>query len=220
MDVQPFKVQVPDAVLEDLQKRLERTRWPDEVPGSAWDYGSNLEYIRELVEYWRTRFDWRAQERTINAFNQYRANVDGTGIHFIHERGKGPNPMPIVITHGWPKSVFEMVKIIPLLTDPAGHGADPADSFDVVVPAGPGFGFSDAAPRRGMNYWRIADLWAQLMMEGLGYERFAAQGGDWGGERHGPPRIHLPFKRYRHSRDPGGRASTVSRREGARAHRS
>ena len=180
MDVQPFKVQVPDAVLEDLQKRLERTRWPDEVPGSAWDYGSNLEYIRELVEYWRTRFDWRAQERTINAFNQYRANVDGTGIHFIHERGKGPNPMPIVITHGWPKSVFEMVKIIPLLTDPAGHGADPADSFDVVVPAGPGFGFSDAAPRRGMNYWRISDLWAQLMMEGLGYERFAAQGGDWG----------------------------------------
>ena len=132
------------------------------------------------MEYWRTRFDWRAQERTINAFNQYRANVDGTGIHFIHERGKGPNPMPIVITHGWPKSVFEMVKIIPLLTDPAGHGADPADSFDVVVPAGPGFGFSDAAPRRGMNYWRIADLWAQLMMEGLGYERFAAQGGDWG----------------------------------------
>ena len=180
MDVQPFKIQVPEAVLEDLRERLARTRWPDEIPGSGWDYGSNLAYIKELVEYWRTGFDWRAQEKAMNAFTQFRATVDGLGIHFIHERGKGPNPLPIIITHGWPKTAFEMSKIIPLLADPASHGGDPADSFDVVVPSGPGYGFSDHPTQRGMDYWRIADLWAQLMTDGLGYQRFVAQGGDWG----------------------------------------
>ena len=125
MEAQPFKMNVPDAVLADLQERLASTRWPDEIPGSAWDYGSNLDYMKELVDYWRTGFDWRAQERAINAFPQYRATVDGFGIHFIHERGKGPNPIPLIITHGWPSSIAEMLKIIPLLTDPASHGADP-----------------------------------------------------------------------------------------------
>lgn len=180
MEAQPFKMNVPDAVLADLQERLASTRWPDEIPGSAWDYGSNLDYMKELVDYWRTGFDWRAQERAINAFPQYRATVDGFGIHFIHERGKGPNPIPLIITHGWPSSIAEMLKIIPLLTDPASHGADPADSFDVVVPSAPGFGFSDRPTRRGMHYWRIADLWGELMTEVLGYQRFAAQAGDWG----------------------------------------
>ena len=172
MDVQPFKIQVPEAVLGDLRERLARTRWPDEIPGSGWDYGSNLAYIKELVEYWRTGFDWRAQEKAMNAFTQFRATVDGLGIHFIHERGKGPNPLPIIITHGWPKTAFEMSKIIPLLADPASHGGDPADSFNVVVPSGPGYGFSDHPTQRGMDYWRIADLWAQLMTDGLGYQRF------------------------------------------------
>ena len=180
MEVQPFKIHVPDAVLEDLRERLAHTRWPDEIPGGNWDYGANMAYMKELVEYWRTEYDWRAQEEALNTFPQFRANVDGIGIHFIHERGRGPNPMPIIITHGWPKSVFEMYKIIPLLADPGGHGGDPADSFDVVVPAGPGFGFSDHPQRRGVNYWRIADLWAELMTDGLGYRRFAAQAGDWG----------------------------------------
>ena len=106
MDVQPFQIQVPEDVLEDLQKRLARTRWPDEIPGSGWDYGSNMAYVKELVEYWRGSFDWRAQESAINAFNQFRTTVDGLGIHFIHERGKGPNPMPLVITHGWPSTLL------------------------------------------------------------------------------------------------------------------
>ena len=180
MDIKPFKIKIPDAVLADLQERLARTRWPDEIADSEWDYGTNLGYIKGLVDYWQTGFDWRAQEDAMNAFAHYRADVEGTGIHFIHERGKGPSPLPIVITHGWPGSFFELLKIIPLLTDPASHGGDPADSFDVVAPSLPGYGFSDRPAQRGMNDLRIADLWAKLMKEGLGYQRFAAQGGDWG----------------------------------------
>ena len=180
MNIQPFKIHVSDEVLDDLKHRLDRTRWPDEIADSGWDYGSNLAYIKELVDYWRTDYDWRAQEEYLNSFSQYRATIDGIGVHYIYERGKGPNPLPVVITHGWPKSVFEMSKIIPLLTDPASHGGDPADSFDVVAPAGPGFGFSDRATNPGMTYWKIADLWHQLMTDGLGYQRYVAQGGDWG----------------------------------------
>ena len=101
MEVQPYRIHVPDETLQDLQHRLARTRWPDEIPGSGWDYGSNLDYIKELVEYWRTRFDWRAQEKALNSFSHFRAHVDGQGIHFIHQPGQGPNPLPIIITHGW-----------------------------------------------------------------------------------------------------------------------
>ena len=129
MAVTPFKVEVPDATLQDLKNRLDHTRWPDEIPGSGWDYGTNLSYIKELVEYWRTDFDWRSQEELINSFSHFKAGVDGLGIHFIHEKGKGPNPMPLVITHGWPGTFFEMYKVIPMLTDPASHGGDPADAF-------------------------------------------------------------------------------------------
>jgi hypothetical protein len=118
MDVQPCTIQIPDTLVDDLRRRLEATRWPGEIPGSDWDYGSNLGYMQELVAYWRTRFDWRAQEQRLNAFQHYKAMVDGLGIHFIHEKGKGPNPIPLVITHGWPGSFFEMSKMIPLLTDP------------------------------------------------------------------------------------------------------
>ena len=143
MDEIPLTIEVPDAVLDDLDRRLEATRWPGEIPGSDWDYGTSQGYVQELVEYWRTRFDWKAQERRINAFRHYKTIVEGLGIHFIHEQGKGPNPMPLIMTHGWPGSFFEMSKIIPLLTDPGGHGGDPADAFDVVVPSMPGYGFSD-----------------------------------------------------------------------------
>ena len=180
MDVQPFKIQVSDAVLQDLRERLARTRWPDEIPGAGWDYGTNLDYIKELVEYWRTQFDWRAQEEALNSFAHFRSNVDGMGIHFIHERGKGPNPFPLILTHGWPSSFFEMLKVVPILTDPASHGGDPADSFDVVVPSMPGYGFSDIPKQREMDIFKIADLWSQLMPEGLGYRRFGATGSDWG----------------------------------------
>ena len=180
MDVQPYKVEIPDAVLEDLKARLVRTRWPDEIPGSDWDYGTNLAYLKELVEYWRTGFDWRGQEAVINSFAHFRTTVDDMGIHFIHQEGKGPNPLPIVLTHGWPGSFFEMYKLIPLLTDPGANGADANDSFHVVVPSMPGYGFSDLTTRRGVNAASVSDLWVQLMTEGLGYQRFGGHGGDWG----------------------------------------
>ncbi len=180
MDVQPFKIQVPDETLTDLQERLAQTRWPDEIPGSDWDYGTNLAYLKELVDYWRTSFNWRAQEEAINRFSHFMTDVDGFGIHFIHERGKGPNPMPLVLTHGWPGSFFEMSKITPLLADPASHGGDAADAFHVVTPSMPGYGFSDHPTKPGMHVLRVSDLWVKLMTEGLGYNRFGAQGGDWG----------------------------------------
>ena len=180
MAVSPFQIAVDQPVLDDLQARLNLTRWPDEIPGSQWDYGSNLGYMKELVEYWRSDFDWRAQERKLNAFHHFKTPVDGLNIHFIHERGSGPSPMPLVITHGWPSCIFEMTKIIPLLADPGSHGADPADSFDVVAPSLPGFGFSDASPEPGMQVQKVAGLWAKLMTENLGYPKFAAQGGDIG----------------------------------------
>lgn len=180
MAVQPYKIEIPDSVLDDLKSRLERTRWPDELPGTGWDYGSNLDYVKELVEYWRTKFDWHAQEKLINSFSHFKSKVDGLNIHFIHEKGKGPNPMPLVITHGWPGTFFEMYKVIPMLSDPASHGGDPADAFDVVAPSMPGYGFSDATDKRGLSVLSIGDLWAKLMSENLGYQKFAAQGGDWG----------------------------------------
>ena len=180
MEVRPFEISVNQAVLDDLQVRLTHTRWPDEIPGAEWDYGSNLDYIKELVEYWRTDFDWRAQEKKLNAFHHFKSEVEGLDIHFIHERGTGPNPIPLVMTHGWPSTFFEMTKIIPLLADPGSHGADSADSFDVVAPSLPGFGFSQATSERGMQVQKVADLWAKLMTENLGYPKFAAQGGDIG----------------------------------------
>ena len=180
MDVRPFIIAVEDSVLEDLQQRLADTRWPDEIPNTGWDYGSNLAYLKELVEHWRTKFDWRAQEAKLNAFSHFKSEVDGLDIHFIHEKGKGPNPIPLVITHGWPSCFFEMTKIIPLLADPASHGGDAADSFDVVAPSLPGFGFSDHAQDRGMEVQRVAGMWNKLMTENLGYPKFAAQGGDIG----------------------------------------
>ncbi len=179
MDIQPFKIDVSDDVLEDLQRRLAHIRWPGEIPGSDWDYGSNLAYVQELVAYWRSHFDWRAQERFINTMSHYKAEVDGMGIHFVHEKGKGPNPMPLVLTHGWPGTFFEMHKMMPLLTDPGRHGGDPADAFDVVVPSMPGYGFSDHTTARGMHVFKTSDMWVELM-SGLGYPRFGAHGGDWG----------------------------------------
>ena len=179
MHVAPFTIAVPESVLTDLLARLARTRLPDEITGSAWGYGSDLTYVRELVAYWRDRYDWRAEERRLNALKHFRATVGGLGIHFVHERGVGPKPLPLVITHGWPGSVAEFTKIIGPLTDPARHGGDANDAFDVVCPSMPGYGFSDHATSPGMDPERIAALWRELML-GLGYQRFGAQGGDWG----------------------------------------
>jgi len=180
MEVKPFTIAVENSVLDDLRQRLADTRWPDEIPNTGWDYGSNLTYIKELVDYWRTDFDWRAQEAKLNAFNHFKSEVDGLDIHFIHEKGKGPNPIPLIITHGWPSCFFEMTKIIPLLADPASHRGDAADSFDVVAPSLPGFGFSGHAQDRGMEVQRVAGMWNKLMTQNLGYPKFGAQGGDIG----------------------------------------
>src|SRR5260221_107506 len=179
MHVEPFRIAVSDAVLTDLRERLGRTRFPDEIADSGWTYGTPVAYVKELVAYWRDRYDWRRHEAALNAFPQFRARVGDLGIHFIHVKGKGPKPFPLVITHGWPGSVAEFTKIIGPLTDPAAHGGDPADAFDVVCPSMPGYGFSDHARAPGMDAEKIAGLWTELM-RGLGYARFGAQGGDWG----------------------------------------
>lgn len=180
MNILPFKVDVPESKLQDLKARLDITRWPDEIAGSEWDYGTNMAYLKELVEYWRTSFDWRVQEALLNNFSHFKAQVDGLGIHFIHEKGKGPNPIPLIVTHGWPGTFFEMHKIIPMLTDPASYGGDPVDAFDVVAPSMPGYGFSDHPSDSGMDVISVGNVMATLMTEGLGYHQYGAQGGDWG----------------------------------------
>ena len=180
MSIQPFQVNIPQATLDDLRERLARTRWPDEVEGAGWDYGTNLQYMKELADYWQHTYDWRKHEAELNTFAHFKAQIDGLGIHFIHERGKGPRPMPIILTHGWPGSFCEMLKVIPRLSDPESHGGKAEDAFDVIVPSLPGYGFSDRPTQRGMTSSRIADMWARLMTKELGYQRFAAQGGDWG----------------------------------------
>jgi pimeloyl-ACP methyl ester carboxylesterase len=175
----PFTIQVSEDVLIDLKQRLARTRWPDSLPDAGWDYGTNLFYLQQLVRYWQESFDWRAQERLLNSFPQFKTEIDGIQLHFVHVKGKGTRSLPLIISHGWPGSFFEMYKIIGPLTDPASYGGDPADAFDVVVPSLPGYGFSGPTKVRGVNVARIADVFASLMQD-LGYQRFAAQGGDWG----------------------------------------
>jgi pimeloyl-ACP methyl ester carboxylesterase len=179
MQIEPFKIKVTQAILDDLRERLERTRWPDEVDQAGWRYGANLNYMKELADYWLTSFDWRAQERRINSYTNYQALVGDLRVHFIHERGKGPNPIPLLITHGWPSSFVEMLKLIPLLTDPSNHGGRALDSFDVIVPSVPGYGFSERPLQAGMTRWRVAEIWAKLM-DGLGYPRFGMHGNDIG----------------------------------------
>lgn len=176
---QAYTVQVAQPVLDDLAERLARTRWPDELPAGGWEYGTDRSYLQHLVAYWRERFDWRAQERLLNTFPQFTAEIDGIHLHFLHIGGKGAHPLPLLISHGWPGSFFEMYKIIGPLTDPASHGGDPADAFDVVVPSLPGYGFSGPTTTRGVTVERIAEVFVALM-RGLGYPHFAAQGGDWG----------------------------------------
>ena len=174
----PFKVAVADATLQDLQRRLVGTRFD---PGDAadWEAGTSPAYLRELVEYWRSAYDWRAQETAINRFAHFRAPVRGTQVHFIHERGHGPHPLPLVLTHGYPDSFLRFLKLIPLLTDPVAHGGDAGDAFDVVVPSLPGYAFSEAPEESGRTF-HIGDLWHALMTDELGYERYGAHGGDWG----------------------------------------
>jgi len=139
----PFRIDVPDRDQVDLRRRLTATRWPDHLDGVGWEYGTEPGYLRELVDYWATGFDWRREERRLNRYPQFRAAVDDLGVHFVHQRGRGPAPFPVLVLHGWPSSFVQMLDLLPLLADPAGHGGAPEDAFDVVVPSLPGYGFSD-----------------------------------------------------------------------------
>ncbi|MBW2274388.1 MAG: epoxide hydrolase [Deltaproteobacteria bacterium] len=178
-DIQPFQIRASDAELEDLQRRLRATRWPEPEPVSDWSQGIPLAYLQELCAYWAEKYDWRAREARLNAFPQFRADALGLGIHFIHLRSPEANAMPLIMTHGWPGSIVEFHKVIGPLTDPAAHGGDPADAFHVVCPSLPGYGFSDKPTEPGWNVEKVGNAWAVLMSK-LGYERYAAQGGDWG----------------------------------------
>jgi pimeloyl-ACP methyl ester carboxylesterase len=175
----PFTLRVPDAAIADLRERLARTRFPDQAPGEPWAYGSDVAYMQELIRYWHDSFDWRAAEARLNALPQYKLPLHGIEVHFLHLPGHGPDPCPLLLSHGWPGSVLEFLEIIPRLTDPARFGGDPADAFTVVAPSLPGYGLSFAPGQQRFGVEAIADCFADLMTV-LGYERFAAQGGDWG----------------------------------------
>lgn len=178
--IRPYKINVPDSVLTDLKDRLGRTRWPSEIPNTGWDYGANLAYMKELVEYWRTRFNWREQERKLNALPQFVTRIDGIDVHFVHQKSSHPNAIPIVLIHGWPGSIVEFTEVIGPLTEPTKHGGTAADAFHVVALSLPGYGFSSKPQERAYSNKRIAKMIATLMPR-LGYTRYAAQGGDWGG---------------------------------------
>ncbi len=177
--ITPFRIDVPQADLDDLAQRLERTRWPDEPPGIGWSHGIPVGYLRELAEYWRSDYDWRAQEARLNAFPQFTTELDGHNVHFLHVRSPEPNALPLVLTHGWPGSVVEFLDVIGPLSDPRAHGGDPADAFHVVVPSSPGFGLSGPTRETGWTVARVAKAWAELMRR-LGYDRYVAHGGDFG----------------------------------------
>ena len=175
----PFEIHVPDAELDDLAARLRATRWAPEAGNEDWKYGATGEFLRELVDAWLA-FDWRAQEKKINELPHFRADFDGTPIHFVHQRGKGPAPLPLILSHGWPWTFWDWSEVVGPLTDPAAYGGDPADAFDVVVPSMPGFAFSSPLTEKPVTVRWIAELWDQLMTDVLGYPRYGAVGGDWG----------------------------------------
>jgi pimeloyl-ACP methyl ester carboxylesterase len=177
-----FNLEIPDAAIVDLRERLARTRFPDQAPGDdPWAYGTEVAYLCRLVEHWRTGFDWRAQEARLNAFPQYQVALHDIDVHYLHVPGNGPNPCPLLLLHGWPGSVFEFLELIPRLTDPVRFGGDEADAFTVVAPSLPGYGLSFRPGQKRFGIEEIADCVADLMTGTLGYSRFAAQGGDWGG---------------------------------------
>lgn len=216
MKVQRYLIDIDQPAIDDLRLRLARTRWPDEVPANGWASGTDLAYLKQLTGYWIDEFDWKAQQDRLNRQSHYQSVIDGICIHFVHARGKGQSPFPLIMTHGWPGSFLEMEKIIPRLTDPARFGGAPEDSFDVIVPSVPGFGFSGHPGVPGMNARKVAELWATLM-EGLGYRRYGAQGGDigagistWLGYHH-PHRVagvHLNFIPGNYAPEPGAQPLT------------
>jgi len=175
--VEPFTIAVPQTTLEDLESRLARTRWPDQLPGTGWDMGADTAYMRELADYWRNEYDWRAEEARLNRFDHYRATIDGIRVHFVHARSRDPNAIPLLMLHGWPSSFVQMLDIIPLLTDPPGDGP----AFHVVAASIPGFGFSDPPKRTPFGFPSSARVMITLMHDVLGYERYGVRGSDIGG---------------------------------------
>jgi epoxide hydrolase len=180
-EIIPFRIEIPDADLEDLRQRLRRTRWPEPETVDDWSQGIPLDYTRRLCEYWLEQYDWRAAEARLNRFPQFLTEIDGLDIHFLHVRSPHEGALPLVITHGWPGSVVEFGKVIGPLADPVAHGGDAADAFHVVCPSLPGYGFSGKPARTGWGSGSTADAWDQLMAR-LGYARYGAQGGDWGAQ--------------------------------------
>ena len=174
-----FRIEVPQSDLDDLFRRLDGTRWPDEVPGVGWSRGVPLEYLKELAEYWRTSYDWRAAEARLNRYPQFVTEIDGVNVHFMHIRSPEADALPLILTHGWPGTVAEFLDVIGPLTDPVAHGGDPADAFHLVIPSIPGYGFSGPIGEVGWDTSRVAGAWKELMSI-LGYDWYAAQGGDWG----------------------------------------
>jgi pimeloyl-ACP methyl ester carboxylesterase len=180
----PFRLEIPDGAIADLKARLAHARLPDQPPGAAWSTGSDLGFMTEVIAYWRDRFDWRVQEARLNALPQFKVAIDGIDLHYLHVPGRGrpggPAPLPLLLSHGWPGSVFEFLDLIPRLTDPAAFGGDPADAFEVVVPSLPGYGLSFEPGQERFGLARIANCFHGLMTHVLGHQRFGAQGGDWG----------------------------------------
>jgi pimeloyl-ACP methyl ester carboxylesterase len=177
--IHPFRIDVPQDELDDLQARLDRARFPDELPGAGWDYGVPLDYVKGLIDRWRTSFDWRKVEARLNEFPQFTTTIDGQRVHFLHVRSPEPDAFPVIATHGWPGSFVEFVAVIEALTDPRSHGGDPADAFDLVIPSIPGFGFSGPTHERGWDRLRVARAWVELTRR-LGYERYGTAGNDAG----------------------------------------
>ncbi|HEY7618060.1 MAG TPA: alpha/beta fold hydrolase [Terriglobales bacterium] len=221
MRIQPFSIPYSEVAVRDLRDRLARTRWPDAIPGSGWDYGADMGFMRDICAYWQDQFDWKAEVDRMSELHHYRYEANGFGLHFVHEKGNVPRPLPLVQAHGWPGSFLEFQKIIPMLTQPERFGAGPEDAFDVVVPSLPGFGYSDRPIERGFNTFRMAQLLLDLMQE-LGYSRFGAQGGDFGANistvmalRH-PERLigihlnYIPGSYYPHL-EPGAEIAPVER---------
>ena len=161
--IRPFRIDIPQADLEDLHRRLDAARYPDEIPGFGWRRGVPLDYLNKLVGYWRHTFDWRTQEARLNQLPQFTTEIDGQRVHFLHVRSPEPDAVPLLLTHGWPGSIVEFLDVIGPLSDPAAHGGDPADAFDLVIPSLPGYGFSGPTHQRGWNNHRIAGAWAELM---------------------------------------------------------
>lgn len=177
--IEPFELSVTDAEIDDLRARLEKARWPDQLPDAGWSYGTNLEYLQDLCEYWRESFDWAAFETRLNEFDQYTTTIDGQSLHFYHARSPEPDAEPLLVTHGWPGSVTEFLDVLGPLTDPTAHGGDASDAFHVIAPSVPGYGFSGPTEEQGYGIRRVTETLATLM-DRLGYERYYAQGGDWG----------------------------------------